>query len=657
MRILPTQRPIMAILMDVVLIHLGLGLAGTPDPALGFPFSYIVISSLLLLEPRWALATITVAGVGIAAIARDWMPLDPATTTEGQTFIIGFAGSLYFMLATMGLMSVMVRLMNRSAQRQTEQNRLQRGLAQASASLLRSSDGAPLESALGALREATDADVICLEMNVQDPDLGLCTSPVAAVLAPGTLRAPERRGSQIPWSERPGRDQLEAGLSLVTQASGHIDGDPFRPMAAGSSLELTFPVFVDGEWWGILGFSDAFPRKPWMAKEGQILQTAAEMVGAFIERTEARAVLDDTMANLDDQVRYHNALSACASLLQSSNDDSALDLALAAILQATDADYAYIDENYMDQQNGPSSRIVHDAEKPGSRAPVATRELWDGPHSDRPTSYTALREGRPVQIRLSELEGAERAAYEEEGTKSELLIPIYLDEEWQGSVAFADYVVERRWDSSEIAALRTAARMIGAFWERRATQRSLESVIERQDRRLRYQRMITNVMTSLTAPRGEDAIEEALGHVMSATEADRVHVEWPRDPAQQGMAGQVISEVVRPGHEHLVDTLTVDSDPNGGGGATGPAAAQQALSGGRPFTNAFTGELSVPIMGRDTWIGTLVLGSLESPRTWHPEEIAAVQEVATWVSGFWAGSPHATGTRPRLSTAPTGQSA
>ena len=361
--------------------------------------------------------------------------------------------------------------------------------------------------------------------------------------------------------------------------------------------------------------------------------TAAEMFGAYFERSEARTALHETVTHLDEQVRYHNALSACASLLQSSEDESALDLALAAILQATDADYAYIDENYVDPHNGLSSRIVHDSEKPGPRQPTATQEWWDGPYSEWPTSYAALREGRPVQVRVSELAGDERAAYDAEGIKSELLIPIHVNEEWRGSVAFADYVIERRWDSLEIGALRTAARMIGAFWERRDTRRKLERLVGVQERRLRYQRMITAVMSSLTTLRGDAALGESLDHIMSATETDCVALERRVRHPQRGTVCQPVGEVIRAGYEHLVDRPSTCE-----GAANLPQSVAEAMAQGRPSTNSLTGELRVPILESDRWVGTLVLLSHESNGTWEPEEIAAIQEAAKWISGFWAMS-------------------
>lgn len=632
-QVLPTRRPIMAVLMDVVLIHLGLALAGSPDAALGFPFSYIVISSLLLLEPRWAFAAIAVGGASITAVARDWVDLPQATHTSFQSFIIGFNGSLTFILASMGLVSVMVRLQNRSAQRQADQNRLQAALANASTILLRSSERAPLESALGELLEATDALTVFVDMNVEHPDRGLCASLLAEVYREGVSQDSQDKWALVPWDTLSGRERLEAGHSHIMRFS-ELEGRE-RTLYEDSNIrsEITFPVFVSGQWWGLLGFTDAFENRVWHEQDLTLLWAAADIVGAYIERLEARDALDDTVSNLDAQVRYHNALSACASLLQSSEDESAMELALAALLQATDADYAYIDENYLHPTAGPSSRIIHDATKPGSPSVPATGEWWDGPLSEWPTAYAGLREGRPVQIRVSELEGAEREAYLADGMKSELLIPIYVDDQWRGSVAFADYVVERRWGSHEVGALRTAARMIGAALERRETKHLMQETIDTQARKIRYQRLIADTAQALAVKRPDTALDEVLKLVLAASGADHVFIDRMAHDPNLGTTLDVTNEIIRPGHEHLARRRPADETE----------ATVALLQRGRVATDTQTGGLLVPILDQGTWTGTLVLAMHRASRTWNTDEIAALQEIAAWIALFWtAGRKPAT---------------
>lgn len=47
---------------------------------------------------------------------------------------------------------------------------------------------------------------------------------------------------------------------------------------------LDVPIFVSGKWWGEIGFDDAVNVREWSASEIEILEVAARMIGAAIER-------------------------------------------------------------------------------------------------------------------------------------------------------------------------------------------------------------------------------------------------------------------------------------------------------------------------------------------------------------------------------------
>ena len=63
----------------------------------------------------------------------------------------------------------------------------------------------------------------------------------------------------------------------------------------GIKALLDMPVFVDGEWWGTIGFDDMQNAREWSNAEVDALVTAANVLGAAIQRQQADAKLQDEL--------------------------------------------------------------------------------------------------------------------------------------------------------------------------------------------------------------------------------------------------------------------------------------------------------------------------------------------------------------------------
>ncbi len=61
----------------------------------------------------------------------------------------------------------------------------------------------------------------------------------------------------------------------------------------GVKSVLCVPVFVDGHWWGMIGFDDCRSEREWSAAEIDTIKTLAELVGAAIARTRRQQNLAD----------------------------------------------------------------------------------------------------------------------------------------------------------------------------------------------------------------------------------------------------------------------------------------------------------------------------------------------------------------------------
>jgi len=131
------------------------------------------------------------------------------------------------------------------------------------------------------------------------------------------------------------------------------------------------------------------------------------------------------------------ALARCSHLLLTSRDEQGVQLALAALLDATDADYAYIDVNRTEDDGRITWHINHDAL--GINVPDGPSSFGSGNYDDMPWVPVELGAGRPVRIRIVDLPEPLRSRYQAEGIRSELAAPIMIEGRWIGTIGFSDF--------------------------------------------------------------------------------------------------------------------------------------------------------------------------------------------------------------------------
>lgn len=66
---------------------------------------------------------------------------------------------------------------------------------------------------------------------------------------------------------------------------------------------IIIPVFVEGAWWGFLGFDDCVHKRGWTEPEKDSLRAAADMLGATIVRQQAQEALLRAKDTLEQRVR------------------------------------------------------------------------------------------------------------------------------------------------------------------------------------------------------------------------------------------------------------------------------------------------------------------------------------------------------------------
>ena len=178
--------------------------------------------------------------------------------------------------------------------------------------------------------------------------------------------------------------------------------------------------------------------------------------------------------------RTRDALATASHILLTDLDEEAVPAALQALLAATEADYAYVDVNMVDDRGRVTWRIVHDAT--GDSAPPGPDAFGGGDYDDLEWVAELLGAGLPARIIVKDLPEPIRSRYVAEGIRAELAAPIMIRGEWVGTIGFSDFWREGEWSETEVDALMRAADMIAAYWQRHRAKEGLENLARAKDR-------------------------------------------------------------------------------------------------------------------------------------------------------------------------------
>jgi signal transduction histidine kinase len=186
----------------------------------------------------------------------------------------------------------------------------------------------------------------------------------------------------------------------------------------------------------------------------------------------------------EQRIRYETAIAECAQALLASRGDNRIEKAMEALLKATEATYVFLERNVVDPDLGFCSQAVCEVEASDTPGSGVEDHYWDlVPWERMPTSREHLEQGRPFVVIPELLEGPEYEVYAADPwpVKAELDIPIFVDGEWAGLIGFSDHTVVRDWNALDLSLLSTAAKMVGAFWEREASREQLQELNEAKD--------------------------------------------------------------------------------------------------------------------------------------------------------------------------------
>lgn len=147
---------------------------------------------------------------------------------------------------------------------------------------------------LAELGRATASSRVYVFQNKTDDSGRLCMDEVFEWLAPG-ISGTIQMDDNHDWPYEDGyeyySESLGSGGVIQRLASEveHYERADFEDEGIRSTVFV--PIFVADEWWGYMGFDDCVEERHWEEIEIQILRTAAETMGAVIQRQRLQDML------------------------------------------------------------------------------------------------------------------------------------------------------------------------------------------------------------------------------------------------------------------------------------------------------------------------------------------------------------------------------
>ncbi|MGA3311254.1 MAG: GAF domain-containing protein, partial [Xanthobacteraceae bacterium] len=243
--------------------------------------------------------------------------------------------------------------------------------------------------------------------------------------------------------------RLAAGEVVV----GHVRGfeQPARKFfeSAGVKSAMAVPVFANGRLWGHIGLDDCRDEREWSPAEIDTLKTLAELIGATVSARRHEAILEAVAMSAKELLRTPNLQQSFPKVIE-------------RLGQATGVDRVHL--------------IEIDTGTPPEHSPVVQHYVWSAPGVSSSINYQEIKEpmaevglkswvprlirGETVVGNTRDFEPAARALFERGNVKSVMAVPVFVDDQWWGLIAFVECGFERHWGPAEIDAFKTLAELV-----------------------------------------------------------------------------------------------------------------------------------------------------------------------------------------------------
>lgn len=159
---------------------------------------------------------------------------------------------------------------------------------------------------------------------------------------------------------------------------------------------------------------------------------------------------------------YEYSIARCSHLLLNNKPD-AVQKMLRILMGVAEADRAYIFENHVNNEGILCASQKFEATAGNVSPRIDNSELQNMPYSIFPWWEKELSRQRVINELSKNMPPAEKELLEEQGIKSILILPVYVDGEWDGFIGFDDVKKERYWTPDEVKLLEIAAEIYGSF--------------------------------------------------------------------------------------------------------------------------------------------------------------------------------------------------
>lgn len=178
-----------------------------------------------------------------------------------------------------------------------------------------------LKAAVSYLLKASGASGVYIYENFENADDGLCMRQIAVSCAPVIqARKNDPRRKKLPYKDWiPRWQKVLAGGDPI---NGTVEDFPQkeREILEAQDIQsiLILPIFVNGEWFGFLGFDDTLSKRKWDRNDIRLLQIAADRIETFIVRKRAEEALSES------EKRYRSIFDESKDMILISSVDGKL---------------------------------------------------------------------------------------------------------------------------------------------------------------------------------------------------------------------------------------------------------------------------------------------------------------------------------------------